>query len=88
MNNNNIQILAVDDEPRGVELVSRALRKVAAVTTATSGEKAWELAQANNFDLVISDQRMPGMSGLGEHPKAAIGDRLKTGHRAGFRSGH
>ncbi len=58
------RILAVDDESRGVELVKRILRKCAAVETATCGESAWELLQGRDFDLVISDQRMPGMSGV------------------------
>ncbi len=58
------RILAVDDEPRGVELVRRILRGVARVETATSGAAAWELLLAGEFDLVISDQRMPGMSGV------------------------
>ncbi len=58
------RILAVDDESRAVELVKRVLRKSAAVSTATSGEAAWELLEDQDFDLVISDQRMPGMSGV------------------------
>ena len=58
------RILAVDDESRGVELVKRILRKSAEVETATCGEAAWELLQDRDFDLVISDQRMPGMSGV------------------------
>jgi CheY-like chemotaxis protein len=59
-----LTILAVDDEPRGVELVKRVLRRTAEVATATSGEMGWELFQKARYDLVISDQRMPGMSGV------------------------
>ncbi len=33
------------------------------VTVARDGEKAWEAAQTDSFDLVISDQQMPGMLG-------------------------
>ena len=58
------RILAVDDEQRGVELVKRILRSVADVEIAMSGEEGWELLQASDFDLVISDQRMPGISGV------------------------
>ncbi|MDJ0866534.1 MAG: response regulator [Myxococcota bacterium] len=58
------RILAVDDEARGVELVKRILRKTAAVETATSGEAAWAVLQEREFDLVISDHRMPGTSGV------------------------
>ncbi len=59
-----MQILAVDDEPRGVELLARTLRGLGTCLTATSGEEAWELIQHGEISLVISDQRMPGMSGV------------------------
>lgn len=58
------RILAVDDEQRGVELVKRVLRRIADVDTTLSGEEGWELFQRSDFDLVISDQRMPGISGV------------------------
>lgn len=58
------RILAVDDERRAVELVQRVLRKMAEVETAMSGSEAWRLFEAGDFDLVISDQRMPGMTGV------------------------
>ncbi len=58
------RILAVDDEPRGVELVKRILRRSADVETATSGEEALERLEGADFSLVISDQRMPGISGV------------------------
>lgn len=58
------RVLAVDDELRGVELVARILRRTARVATAASGDEAWELCRGEPFDLVISDQRMPGISGV------------------------
>ncbi len=58
------RVLAVDDEIRGVELVARILRRTASVTTAASGDEAWGLCERQPFDLVISDQRMPGISGV------------------------
>lgn len=58
------RILVVDDEPRGVELLSRCLRRLGETETATSGEEAWSLARQGRFDLVVSDQRMPGCSGV------------------------
>jgi serine/threonine-protein kinase len=58
------RILAVDDEPRAVELVAHALPRIGDVECASSGEEAWQLARRFDFDLVISDQRMPGMSGV------------------------
>jgi len=58
------KILLVDDEPRALELLTRSLRKQAQTSTATSAEEALELFAADRFLLVISDQRMPGMSGV------------------------
>ena len=58
------RILVVDDEPRAVELLVRSLRKQGKVDTAGSGDEAWAKFQAESYALVISDQRMPGMSGV------------------------
>ena len=58
------RILVVDDEPRAVELLVRTLRKQAVLDTAATANEAWEKYQVSDFDLVISDQRMPGMSGI------------------------
>jgi response regulator RpfG family c-di-GMP phosphodiesterase len=56
-------ILAVDDEPANLRMIERLLRKDYRVLTATSGEEALELLAHNLVDLIITDQRMPGMSG-------------------------
>lgn len=56
-------ILFVDDEPDIVDSLRRSFRKVYAVLTATSGNEALELLKTCNVDLIISDQRMPGMTG-------------------------
>ncbi|NNL65611.1 MAG: hybrid sensor histidine kinase/response regulator [Myxococcales bacterium] len=58
------RLLAVDDERQGVALLSRSLRRLGEVHPATSGEEAWALLEQQDFDLVVSDQRMPGMSGV------------------------
>jgi serine/threonine-protein kinase len=58
------RILVVDDEPRGVELLERVLRPIGEVHRATSGEAARELIERMDFDAVITDQRMPGISGV------------------------
>jgi signal transduction histidine kinase len=67
----SFRILVVDDEPRGVELLSRCLRRLGEVETATTGEEAWSLAEGAHFDLVVSDQRMPGCSGVELLPRVA-----------------
>jgi two-component system chemotaxis response regulator CheY len=33
-------------------------------TTAADGAEAWELAQDQSYDLVVSDQQMPNMTGI------------------------
>jgi response regulator RpfG family c-di-GMP phosphodiesterase len=58
------RVLAVDDEQRGIELVARTLRKFGTVDLAMSGEEAWDLFQVAPYDVVVSDQRMPGITGV------------------------
>ena len=58
------RILVVDDERLGVDLLVRSLRGLGEVQTSNCGEEAWSRVEAIDFDLVISDQRMPGMTGV------------------------
>lgn len=57
------KLLCVDDEPDIVDTLRRAFRKDYDVVTATSGFEGIELIKTQPFDLIISDQRMPDMSG-------------------------
>ena len=58
-------ILVVDDETVQREVVSGFLKKQGfEVTSTQSGEKALELFRQESFDLVLTDQKMPNMSGL------------------------
>ena len=58
-------ILLVEDEPDIAQLVELHLRDVGLnVTYSASGDEALVLAQQGNFDLLILDLRLPGMSGL------------------------
>ncbi len=56
-------ILVVDDEPANLRMLERLLRKDYLVLSATSGEEALEILAREAVDLIITDQRMPGMSG-------------------------
>ncbi|PYP89564.1 MAG: hypothetical protein DMF61_02530 [Blastocatellia bacterium AA13] len=56
-------ILAVDDEPANVRMLERLFHKDFRVLTAASGEEALEILNRETVTLIITDQRMPGMSG-------------------------
>lgn len=60
-------ILIVDDEPRVAFFLSKALehaRHDCRVSIAHSGEEALELLNRSPVDLLVTDLRMPGISGL------------------------
>lgn len=63
MNNETAKILLVDDEPNILRALVRLLKEYQ-TTTATSAQEALVLAQAIEFDMVISDYRMPEMDGI------------------------
>lgn len=57
-------LLLVDDEENILAALQRVLRREPyAVLTATSGAEGLALLAAHQVDVVISDQRMPGMTG-------------------------
>lgn len=58
------KVLCVDDEPSIVRSLQWLLQKQFEVVTATSGAEAIELVKQHDFDVVISDQRMPVMTGV------------------------
>ena len=59
-------ILAVDDSASMRQMVSFTLKNAGyAVTEAVDGQDAWERAAQRDFDLVLTDQNMPRMDGLG-----------------------
>ena len=58
-------ILIVDDEEMILKAIKRALRNENyTIYTATGGEEGLKLLEMREFDMVISDQKMPGMSGV------------------------
>src|SRR6516162_6010062 len=59
------RILIVDDDPGQRSLLDSFLKSQGFDTlTVSSGEKALEALQAQDFHMMISDVRMPGLSGL------------------------
>ncbi len=65
MENKEIQILLVDDEPDILEILEYNLSKEGyQITTANNGKKALKKAKKINPHLVILDMMMPGMDGI------------------------
>ena len=59
------RVLVVDDDASILGLVSEVLEDDGyAVTTAGSGEEAMEILRDNQFSLVMSDIRLPGINGV------------------------
>ena len=73
------RILLVDDEPHVTSAIKAALRKEPfAIECARSGEEALQMLASTPFDVVVSDERMPGIPGSElltlvrqRHPKVA-----------------
>ncbi len=59
-----LAVLLVDDEPRSLEALRRALDEDFTVLTAASAEEAETLLEREFIQIVVSDQRMPGTSGV------------------------
>lgn len=57
------RVLFVDDEERVVKLLRMMFRSEYEVYTATSGQEALEIMAKTSVDVIVSDQRMPGMLG-------------------------
>jgi putative nucleotidyltransferase with HDIG domain len=58
------KIMIVDDEPANLRLLERLFRREYQVITASSGQEALELLSQHDVALLITDQRMPGMTGI------------------------
>jgi two-component system response regulator HydG len=59
------RILVIDDDQGVRDSMSRMLRGAGyAVETAPTGEDGVTMAKGNGYDVILSDMRMPGISGL------------------------
>jgi two-component system, NtrC family, response regulator HydG len=59
------RVLVIDDDAGVRESMARMLRGAGhTVQTAASGEEGFDLARGDAFDVILSDMRMPGLSGL------------------------
>ena len=59
------RILIIDDDTAVRESIERMLRSAGyTVRTAANGEEGFAVAKGGAFDVILSDMRMPGLSGL------------------------
>jgi DNA-binding NtrC family response regulator len=58
------KIMIVDDEPANLRTLERVFRQDYQVVTALSGAEALALLEQHDIALLISDQRMPAMTGI------------------------
>jgi DNA-binding NtrC family response regulator len=59
------RILVIDDDSGVRESMARMLTSVGyTVVVAASGDEGFDLARGDAFDVILSDMRMPGLSGL------------------------
>ncbi len=70
------RLLAVDDEPDILDFLERATRTRFAVTRCGNGEDALVALERDDFDLLITDHKMPRLTGL--ELLERIGDRFPT----------
>jgi DNA-binding NtrC family response regulator len=60
----NIRLLVADDKENILKLFQDVFAHGFNITTAADGQKALAMALNGNFDVVVSDIRMPGVDGL------------------------
>lgn len=56
-------VLVVDDDEANLDFLERTLRGKYTVFRASGGAQALESCKTNKIEVIIADQRMPGMSG-------------------------
>lgn len=60
-----MRILVVDDSSTMRRIIKTALKDIGLlnVVTAEDGDIAWDIVKRDNIDLILSDHKMPNMSG-------------------------
>ncbi|MDP4663784.1 MAG: response regulator [Salibacteraceae bacterium] len=61
---NQVNVLYVDDEQTNLFSFKASFRRDFNVLTANSGEEALKLMETSTIHVIVSDQRMPGMTGI------------------------
>lgn len=75
----NIRILAVDDEPFNLDLIEAAFMEyeTVVIVNAVDGFEALEYLEKDEFDVVLLDISMPGMTGLEVLSKIRENEKLE-----------
>ena len=58
------KLLVVDDETDMLDFIERVVRRRFDVTRCRSAEQALEMLETGDFDVHVTDQQMPQLSGL------------------------
>lgn len=58
------KLLVVDDELDMLDFIERVLRRRFDVTRCRNAEKALEMLESGDYEVLITDQKMPHLSGL------------------------
>jgi response regulator RpfG family c-di-GMP phosphodiesterase len=64
MSAQHIHILYIDDEIHNLNAFKASFRRLYTVFTAASAEEALKLLEKEDIQIIISDQRMPKMTGI------------------------
>lgn len=75
-----MKILVVDDFSTMRRIVKNLLRDLGFTNTheADDGTTAWPMLQSGDYDFLVTDWNMPGMSGIELLQKVRSDERLKT----------
>jgi len=75
-----MKILVVDDFSTMRRIVKNLLRDLGFSNTheADDGSSAWPMLQSSDFDFVVTDWNMPGMTGIELLKKIRSDERLKS----------
>lgn len=81
-----LKILVVEDNPDAQQMVCELIAMLGySVSCASDGEQAWQLFLAQQFDILLTDVSLPGMSGIAL-AGSALG--LQPGLRVIFSTGY
>ncbi len=59
-----VRVLYVDDEKNNLLSFKASFRRDFDISIAESGNEALDILESNEFDIIITDQRMPEMTGI------------------------